>query len=205
MSTLHLDSNDIVLSADQKYPYKIKFDLHHRIFLTVVIACYYIAVAVWNCPDGLLKSSLMAMLRIPVDIFAVEQTWNMFGPNLRSWNGHSVAVITFTDGSSKIYEFPRMEMLTIFEKYKREKMRKLFIDNMNDQNFEAYLPSIAQAIADANYQKGNEPRLVTITLKYADIPAPNQKTLSSRHALPQRANSKTLIVYKVQDQHVDAP
>lgn len=136
-------------------------------------------------------------LRIVVDVLAFEQTWNMFGPPLRQWNGHYFMTITFADGSSRICELPRMEKMDLWEKFKREKLRKLFIDNFANPQFAVYLPAMAANLALANNDPKNPPVLVCITFKWADMREPDEKNMSPTDQYPEHTNSRTDIVYRV--------
>ena len=199
-------SPSLISTADERVPFVVSFSRGRKILITSLIACYFGSIAIWNMFDCPLKAQLIALFRIPVDLFAFEQTWNMFAPGVRYTNYHLIAVITFADGSSKLYEFPRMEMMDALEKYRKEKMRKLFIDNIPTTTFDIYLPDICASMARANYDKQNPPTLVTVSLHQSEIPTPNESNPPPpRFGMRQRVQSVTLIVYKVRHEDLESP
>ena len=206
MQNTKSNPSTLIGSADERVPFVVRFTAGHKGFISFLVLFYFGTIAVWNLPDCLLKRKIIDTLRIPVDCLAIEQTWNMFAPAVRQTNYHLVALITFADGSSKLYEFPRMEMMEPVERYGKEKMRKLFIDNVPTTQFEGYLPDICASLARANYDGKNPPALITVTLKMADIPEPNEAAPPPpRFDMPARTKSEILIVYKVQKHDLDLP
>jgi hypothetical protein len=186
-----------VALADTKTRSVVKFSRGHAIFVTCILVLYYTIVSIWCSNEGPLRTLLVLSLRSPIDAIGIEQGWALFGPGVRTYNGHTVADITFADGSTRVYEFPRMEMMDLFEKLRREKLRKLFVDNMYNDGFDAYLPSLARCIAQANNDPTNPPVLVAFTLKWVDMPVPDEKKWRTRDIFPFHYKSRVTIVYKV--------
>lgn len=169
-----------------------------KLTISMFLLFYYLVAGFWNSPEGPLKEWTMSNMRIIADLLAFEQTWNMFGPPIRQWNGHFFATITFADGSSRICELPRMEKMTIWEKFKREKLRKLFIDNLSNPRLRTYMPPICANIALANADPTNQPVLVTLTFKWAPIDDPDEKKLAPTWSFRPHTFSRTDVVYVVQ-------
>lgn len=93
----------------------------------------------------------------------LEQAWNVFSPGPRPTNPHLTAIITYQDGSSKLWSYPRMERLDFFTKIPKERYRKFFDDNAA-WNITVLWPDIASYVARINYlDKENPPILVTLT------------------------------------------
>jgi hypothetical protein len=65
----------------------------------------------------------------------LNQNWQMFSPNPDGIDAYMAANVTMANGKAEYYEFPRMEKLDYFSKYREERYRK-FIENarqnMND-------------------------------------------------------------------------
>lgn len=182
----------------------IQFPRWHKLFISIVVLLYFGTVTVCNLPSSDTKDRIMSRLRALVNLFSISQVWNMFGTGARPWHQRMVANITFADGSTKIYEFPRMELMSLSERYMREKMRKLFVDALPSTDFAEYLPDICRTLARANADAENEPMLVTLFLKVGEIPAPNGPIVG-RHDLPHRLHTDILIVYKVKESDLLQP
>jgi hypothetical protein len=190
-------SDSCVSNAEQKKPSLVYMTNGRKIFLTIFLIFYYIVAGFWNSPSGPLHEQMFRFLRTAADICAFEQTWNMFGPPLRVWNGHFYITITFEDGSARICELPRMEKMNLWEKFKREKLRKLFIDNLPNPDFRPYLPFICASIATANADPKNQPVLVCLTFKWCNLPDLNEKKLAPPDEHSEHIWSRTDCVYRV--------
>ncbi|MFX6035553.1 hypothetical protein ABTE74_19430, partial [Acinetobacter baumannii] len=77
------------------------------------------------------------------------------------------------------------------------KLRKLFNDNMYNDGFEPYLPAFARCIAQANNDPTNPPVTVAFTLKWIDMPYPDEKKWHTRDTFPFQSKSRVVFVYKV--------
>lgn len=84
------------------------------------------------------------------------QSWDMFSPNPSNLNIWADEVVYFADGTSKRHQYPRIQLLSIPEKYLKERYRK-FLERANgDDN--AYLwPTFAQRIALEEYKNPKNP------------------------------------------------
>ncbi len=52
------------------------------------------------------------------------QTWDMFAPDPKSINSYVRAVVITQDRHIKVWNFPRMEELSFWERYRKERYRK---------------------------------------------------------------------------------
>ncbi len=197
MPSPYLLSDSCVSNAEQKKPAVVYLTTGRKVFISVFMLFYYLVAGFWNSPNGPLRDQAFKLLRVPADLCAFEQTWNMFGPPLRLWNGHYFATITFADGSSRICELPRMEKMNLWEKFKREKLRKLFIDNLPNPDFLNYMPFMCANIALANANPKNQPVLVCLTFKWNNLAEIDEKKLAPPDEYPEHIYSRTDCVYRV--------
>jgi hypothetical protein len=119
---------------------------------------------------------------------------------MRTINVHMNAVITFSDGSTKIYEFPRMEKLDLAGRFQKEKMRKLCEDVLPWAGFEEFLPAVARYIARANLNPDNPPIMVTISHNWTNMPPPDPKHWVMRDHWPPHGHHYTNLIYVVPEQ-----
>src|SRR5579862_7446895 len=82
------------------------------------------------------------------------QYWDMFAPNPANMDWWMDAVVTYRDGSKKVYQYPRMYLLSLPEKYVKERYRKFF-ERAHVDDYQYLFPPVAQRIALLNY---NDPR-----------------------------------------------
>ncbi len=184
-----------VAEADRQSTQAETFTRGHMVFLSAVLCFYYSIIAICISPDGYFKTAIYPYMKPIADCFSLRQAWNLFSPEVRTTNGHQTAIITFADGSLKFYEFPRMEKLDFFGKLKREKLRKMFIDNLPTQGFEQFRPSVARALARANNDRQNPPVLVTLQYHWVNTPPPENWLY--RDKFPEHVNHGVELIYKV--------
>jgi hypothetical protein len=191
--------DSFVGTAERTPPQISHLSSGRMIFISLFIVFYYAVAGFWNSPPGGLRDGVINNFRVVADLFAFEQTWNMFGPPVRKWNGHYFITVTFADGSFRICEMPRMEKMSFWEKFRREKLRKLFMDNLPNPQFAGYLPQICANLALANANPKNPPVLSCLTFKWANMADPDEKKaeLPSPYEHPEHTFSRTDMVYRV--------
>lgn len=86
-----------------------------------------------------LQSPFISSLYRPIDkylsFFTLFQTWEMYAPNPSRLNAYLTAQVEFDDKSKDLYEFPRVDKMSIFEKYVYgERMRVITEAIRRDEN-----------------------------------------------------------------------
>ena len=165
--------------------------------ISLLIFCYFFCICVWIAPSSQLRSALLKKVAPILTVTGLEQQWNLFGPEVRKINLHGMAIITFADGSMKLYEFPRMDKLDIWRRLKREKMRKMFVERIPTDNHRDFLPAICRSIACANANPDNQPVEITLAYNWCNIPPPDPEHWAPRESLPEHDRHQTLCVYRV--------
>lgn len=77
----------------------------------------------------------------------VWQYWDMFAPNPSNLDYWYDAVVHYADGSSTVYEYPRMKKLPTGEKFLKERYRKFIERTNNDATDKWKWPTFAQRVA----------------------------------------------------------
>jgi hypothetical protein len=97
------------------------------------------------------------------------QYWNMFSPNPANVDVWIDAEVEYADGSVMVFKYPRMQDLSLFERYFKERYRK-FVENSHADRFAYKWPVVAQAIAYRSYRgDGNLPVRVTLRRHFKEI------------------------------------
>ncbi len=146
-------------------------------------------------PDCPLKLFINQFTRTPITLLGIDQCWKMFCPNPRSFNLHPYAIITFVDGATAYYEFPRMEKMSQWDALQRERLRKLFFDIMPWDDYKTLRASIARYIARCYFDPGNPPTTVSLSYNCQDIPP--LEHMVQRIPPPIETVGKNFFVYKV--------
>jgi hypothetical protein len=72
--------------------------------------------------------------------------WNTFAPNPKDAEQYLKAMVITTNGETKVYSFPRMEELSYFERYRKERYRK-FVESVLCADCSGLWPDIEREIA----------------------------------------------------------
>jgi hypothetical protein len=128
------------------------------------------------------------------------QYWSLFCPEVRTIIYHTNALIEFQDGTIKCYEFPRHQKMDLLTRFGREKLRKLFGDNIPWPGYEQFRPAIARYLARANNDPTNPPKRISMVFNVVNTPPAAQKTFCYRDQLPEHTNQSIYFVYNVSPQ-----
>jgi len=92
----------------------------------------------------------------------------MFSPSPISKNSYLEAIIIYKDGSTALWPFPRMEMLSLTERYSKERYRK-FEENLRKDELSALWSDSARHIARLSSNHPSPPRTVLLVARWSDI------------------------------------
>jgi len=98
------------------------------------------------------------------------QSWDMFAPNPADVDIWADALVYYRDGSTGRYQYPRMKILPIPEKYIRERYRK-FYERVNSDSNDFLWPAFAQRVALLSFKDpANPPERVVLRRHWKEIP-----------------------------------
>lgn len=103
-------------------------------------------------------------------LLGLQQSWNLFAPEVRTENMNVVASVTYRDGTVALYEFPRLDKAPPMEAFARHKLIKHLIDNMFNGIDEPLWRYTADFVARAKWNPDNPPVLVILAQQKAEIP-----------------------------------
>lgn len=166
-------------------------------WISIFVSCYVFLIVLWLIRDSHpLLRRLADVLSPPVTMLGLEQNWALFSPKLRDINFYNMAMITFRDGSVKLYEWPRMDRSNSIEQAQNEKYRKMFNDCFAWHSFGDFQPAVARFVARANANPENPPVRVALGYFWAYIPKPEQGFTQA--TLPELTKFNCYYVYQVQ-------
>jgi hypothetical protein len=130
---------------------------------------HILAISCWCMP---LSSPFIGVCRDALRPYFVWsglfQSWDMFSPQPKAGNSYLEALILYKDGSTKIWSFPRMEQLTLTEKYSKERYRK-FVETLLDNKNADLWPDVARYVARLPEIREGQPQKVMLVAKWSDI------------------------------------
>lgn len=144
-----------------------------RTLLSAFILFHLVAITLWAIPvDTALTQAFRGAVRPYMLWSGLFQAWDMFAPEPLKVNSYVQAVILFRDGTTRIWAFPRMENLTLVERYSKERYRKFTSDNLPQNKYAPIWPDCARYIARLNYNPANPPVSVGLYRAISEIPPP---------------------------------
>lgn len=194
--------DDKTQSVDKEFDFAVEKEPPSNFWKFVVSAfmfTYVASVVVW-CFDEIPFKKELSPLSHWINIAdGGVQHWSLFSPDVRSVIYHETALISYKDGTMKLYEFPRMQKLNDWEKFKHEKLRKLFSDNIPWPGYESFLPNIAQFLAASSQDKTNPPAMVTMVFNSTQNPKPDPDNWNYRDKLPFHNEKFVTFLYSVRE------
>ncbi|MBA3992597.1 MAG: hypothetical protein C0469_03660 [Cyanobacteria bacterium DS2.3.42] len=171
----------------------------YRFGVYLFVAVYFSIAVITLLPKSPLQSRLIVLVAPLASAFNLSQNWKLFSPDLREINFCSHAVVEFADGTTKLYEFPRLEQMGAFEAYRRQKLCKIFQDSMPWPDFSAFWPDVGRFLARANFDPtgtdSNAP--VQVSLAYNWVPVCDMEHYEKQADLKEPNRSFTFFIYRV--------
>lgn len=191
--TKQISFNEAAVLSPQQKP----FSLIHKLGIWILLSGYFFCVVSWISPEGTLKAILLPAISPIIYATGIGQSWSVFSPDVREANYHETALISFKDGLLKLYEFPRMQKLSYWERFRDEKYRKLFFDCMPWPDHQQFLPDFSKYVADANANIHNPPQMVSLIHHHCRTPQPDSEHWVNRSDLPEHTGLTNYYVYYV--------
>jgi hypothetical protein len=155
-----------------------------KIALNIFIVFHLFAINAWAIPfHSPFVLDCRELVRPYLLWSGLFQAWDMFSPMPKATNTYLQAVIIYKDGSTQMWDFPRMELLTLTQKYSKERYRK-FVEILLDQNNAALRPDVARYVARLPGIREKNPQQVWLMVKWSNI-LPNGDGTYTRTPLDQ--------------------
>jgi hypothetical protein len=152
--------------------------------IDIFIVFHIFAITAWAIPfRSQFVVDSVALVRPYILWSGLFQDWNMFSPMPKATNTYLQAVIIYKDGSTQMWDFPRMELLTLAQKYSKERYRK-FVEILLDQRNAALRPDVARYVARLPGIREKNPQQVWLMVKWSNI-LPNGDGTFTRTPLDQ--------------------
>ena len=124
----------------------------------------------------------------------LAQNYGVFAPSPRRTNIHFLAVVTYEHGERKLVALPRMERLSLTQKFFKERYRKFLNDNVAAEKYAFLYRDVAARVAhDNDLFKDNHPVRVALVRMQSDIPP-----LEDKRANPPDFDMKVLFTLELE-------
>jgi hypothetical protein len=137
--------------------------------INLFLAFHLIAIICWCVPLNLPLFPLCRKLVRPYFLWAgLFQTWDMFAPRPWGSNSYVEAVVIYKDGSRQTWSLPRMEQLSLTERYFKERYRK-FSEVLQIEENDALWPDAARRIARLNSTPSKPAKTIILIRRWSPI------------------------------------
>jgi len=140
--------------------------------INVFLVFHIVTIACWCIPIGSPLTLGVRQLVRPYFVWSgLFQSWDMFAPNPKTANSYVEAIVIYQDGSTELWSFPRMELMTLAQAYVKERYRK-FEENLENDEFSALWPDAARYIARLKSNHASPPKTIMLVVRWSQILPP---------------------------------
>lgn len=149
-----------------------RFSRRKRILINTFLIFHMVAITCWCVP-------ITTPFTVPCKDFirpyflwsGLFQSWDMFAPSPKTINSYVEAIVLYEDGNTRNWAFPRMEHLSLTDRYFKERYRK-YVENLKEDKNAALWPDAARFIARLNNNRPIPIRMVLLVRYWSDIVLP---------------------------------
>lgn len=139
------------------------------IAINAFLLFHILAISCWALPiNNPLISQCRNLLRPYFLWSGLFQSWDMFSPTPKAANSYLEAIIIYKDRSTQLWTFPRMELLSLRERFFKERYRK-YEESLQSNEHSDLWPDAARHIARLNNNNANPPQTVMLVARWSDI------------------------------------
>lgn len=160
------------------------------------VSCLYIFYAITSLsPDSELKSRIMNPVMGIWNFCGFYQRWSLFSPVIRTINHHTEAIVTFEDGTKMLWQLPRMDRMSLLQRFRLEKIRKWDSDSLPWPDYKQFWPEFARYIGRLYFDPHNKPVQLSLYLFWTKIPTPTKNKIVDRYELPRHTKFTPVFTY----------
>jgi hypothetical protein len=122
-------------------------NLTRRRLVMVFVLLHLVAISLFSLPvEAFPFTALRGLLAPYMRCVGLNEMWNTFAPNPKSAEQYLKAVVVTLNGDIEVYSFPRMEELSFYERYRKERYRK-FAESALCNDCSGLWPDIEKEVA----------------------------------------------------------
>ena len=169
-----MTQNQLTLAPKLSQSESSELSRQARIGVSAFLMFNLFAIVTWCMPlDSPLIARCRSLIRPYLLYTGLFQKWDMFAPDPSKVNHYVAGVVTYQDGSTSVWTFPRMENLGYIDKYFKERYRKYANDFLNLDVYSGLWPDAARYIARQNNRPSNPPIVVDLVRHWSMVPPPD--------------------------------
>jgi hypothetical protein len=162
--------------------------------ISTFLIFYIYGITLWLLLPSPRRDAILKPVEPLITYTGLWQGWTMFSPDPRMVNLDLDAIITYSDGTTTVWQYPRVDKLAFFEKMLKERYRKFGYDHLNWAAEKILWPDFARWVARINNSGGPTPVKVQLERHWAHVPPPEK---GIGNPLPPHANQYLFFTYEV--------
>lgn len=148
-------------------------------------------------PDKPYKETILTYLEPVISTFGLRQRWNLFAPDLVRVNQYSTVLLTYEDGSIRLYEWPRLDKLGVVEKFSHQRIRRFVTEFWARPRYKAFWPVSSRHLEKAFSLPDNAVTRVEFGFNFNKVP--DFEHFTRRDQLSNAYFRDTTFIYRVED------
>jgi hypothetical protein len=154
-----------------------------RIAINAFLVFHIVAITCWCVPlNSLLPARVKEAVRPYMLWTGLFQAWDMFAPEPPMLSIYLEAEITFRNGQTRVWKFPKMQELGYAERYYKERYRKFANERLRLDDNARLWPDAARYIARLNHDPANPPATVQLARYWRDLAPEGWRGLEPLHS-----------------------
>ncbi|WP_263359951.1 hypothetical protein [Acidicapsa ligni] len=151
-----------------------------RVVTTLFVAFHLVAILAFALPLGVVPAYLLAFLSPYTRCVGLNEMYDTFAPNPKSEEEFLKAIVFARSGNMEVYSFPRMEDLSLWQRYSQERYRK-FVESVLCKDCSGLWPDIEKEAARRVSMSPSDPPDRVILVRF-DSPIDPAKGLVGNEA-----------------------
>jgi hypothetical protein len=173
-------------------------------FLKVIVSAFIIfhlaLITCWLFPNHPIEQAINSTFTNYIVFCGLDQGYGVFAPNPRSINVHLEAVITYADGTVRLWQYPRLERMNLWQKMIKERYRKYGNDNLAWTSDTRLLADLGRYVARLSSDQNHRAAMVSLIRYSIAMPLLPAGFCQS---LPPQSDMNTLISYEVRPEDLE--
>jgi hypothetical protein len=138
-----------------------KTSFRQRLIVAFVIF-HIVAISIFAIPIDFLPLRALRNLLAPYMVcIGMTESWDTFAPNPKATEQFLKAIVFRASGQTETYSFPRMEELSLWERYRKERYRK-FVESLLCSECSGLWPDVEKAVARRENNPADPPIKVVL-------------------------------------------
>ena len=159
-----------------------------RWLVSAFLAFHLVAITCWGLP---LNTNLFGKVKEAIAPYmlwsGLFQSWDMFAPDPSKVNAYIEAVVTLRDGQRRTWKCPRMQDLSLVQRYFKERYRKYGHERLRLDSSAPLWPDAARHIARMYANPANPPVTVQLVRYWKLVPPPSPNGIERQPPLSSYA------------------